>query len=824
MTYISSPFSDGDYSTNTWTSADFDISSMNPDNDANLEYSLNWDETRTANGNYIEFRVDITDVNGAPLISDIKKKPNGDPATFTLTSSNIKFIIKTYVHKSFAVNAKISNFKFNNKINIIVDDGYKMLMDVMAYDNPNYTTVSTLRLGGEQPFYNKSFTAGDFDPKEIGEESPIYDNPNIVWEDLYDTIPFTANTTATMDTANNKIYVFGETNDFAVIDLNNNTWTTLASLTSTGYTPIASEFYDGNVYYMVYNGTVNKIYKYDVAGNSHTLLQTVSSNTRTEGDSVLYNDKMYVMGGDQGLSNILAYDITSDAISTISCTLTSGDKFGGKCALSNKKIYFFGGSDTSNTYIYDIVNDSWNVGTDMPEVKKYFGCATTKNKYQGKEDIIYIFNGKNSTHNAMNSVQAYNTLNDTWATKHDTSFENSDLTTVTDGFYTYNVGGNLDKIWRYEPEPVTCIVGGYGYGQQDYGTGVYSDLQDRNRIGTCRIGSTDSTTLYTKYTGATSTEIIDNKVTVYSDWLSNDGTKTVNINSIGFFNQDATRQLFSYSKLNFEYDPAYEYRIKATFSIEGVNTQKSTTMDTANNGFLDRLFNGPYVSDYTYISKFLAGENSGYFTNLSNTMSSENYGPTEFKAVTIDTGAISLTGTGNMTSADGNGSDYDSFAMVCEEPGDTTEDNALGFTGPSLPFLGTGSATLTYPGTSVDGVLGRKYSLAVDINSLLVEYTIASGSSTGKVELVSWDGSAWNVEEVLTANLSTDCVVSYKLKMDKAVYGIGLKFTDIAGDISVDNVFHAGNKRQMAFATKINNTISKTSDYNILVDMVEKLQ
>lgn len=205
-------------------------------------------------------------------------------------------------------------------------------------------------------------------------------------------------------------------------------------------------------------------------------------------------------------------------------------------------------------------------------------------------------------------------------------------------------------------------------------------------------------------------------------------------------------------------------------------------------------------------------------------MTSENYGPMPFKSMTIDTGALTVTGVGNMTSTDGNGSDYNAFAMLCEEPGTTTEDNSLGFTNPSSPFLGTGSATLTYGSSAFNGVLGLKYSLEVDINSLLIEFTVDSGSSSGKVELVTWDGSAWNVEKILINNLNSDCSLLTKEIMNKGVYGVGLKFTSIEGDISVSNIFHAGNKRQMAFATKINNTISKTSDYNILADMVETVK
>ena len=606
MTYITSPFSDGDYSENYWLSDTFDISDMNPNNDVNLEYSLSWDEIRTTNGEYVEFRIDILDSTGSVIIGDIKK--GFDPSTFTLGStSSIKFKIKIYVHKSFAVDAAIDNFKFNNKINIIVNDGFKMLMDVMSYDEPNYTPINTIRLGGEQSSYIKSFTAGDFEPKQLGSESPIYDNPNVVWEDIYPDIPFTANTSAAI--GDNKIYVFGESNDFAVLDLSTNTWSTLASLTSSNYKTIASEYYNGNVYYIVYNGTVNKIYKYNVNTNSHSLLQTIGSNIYTEGDSIIYGSKMYIMGGNQGLDNIIIYDIVADSISTMSCPLTNGSKNGGRCAYSSKKIFFF---YDNKVFIYDIINDSWAFGTDMPEQKTYFGCATTKNKYQGKEDIIYLFNGKNSSHNSMNSVHAYNTLTDTWVTKHDTTFFNKNFKTVTDGFYTYNVGGELSKVWRYEPEPVECVVGGYAYGQQTYGSGTYSDLQDRIRIGTCRIGSTDSTTLYTGYTNIVPSKIKENKIIIHSHWFKNNGTSEVTINSLGFFNQDATRQLFNYSKLEFDYNPAYEYRIKASFTIEGVNSDKTTTIDNANNGFLDRLFNGQYVSNGTYISKFLAGENSGY--------------------------------------------------------------------------------------------------------------------------------------------------------------------------------------------------------------------
>jgi len=818
MSYISSSFSDTDYYDTGWTSDTFDLTTMNPNAYGDMEYSLYWEEDRITNGDYIEVRIDVVDSSGSVIIPDIKRYDNGDQSTFTLSGyTEMKLVIKVYQHKSFNTDIKISNLAFDNKIWFITNEGEQLLLDVMAYDTPTYSSVNSIRLGDEQSFWNKSFTASDFEPKLIGTENPIYDNADVVWEDLYNSVPFTADTTAALDSSNNIIYVFSDSTSFSKFDIDSNTWSVLSVYSGS---PVAAEYYNGNVYYITNDSGDNKIWVYNISADTHTLKQTISSNVRSDGDSVLYNGKIYFMGGSEGLNNMLVYDIVSDSTSTIASTVTS-DLTGGRCALSSDKIYFMGGN-SSFLYIYDITNSSWSQGTDMPTSKNYFGCVNTKNKYLTGSDIIYTFQGSNSSHTSMNIVEAYDISTDTWTVKHDSPFNNNNAYTVSDSFYTWIIGGLLNKIWRYEPEPVSCVVGGHAYGQISYGSGSYSDLQDRCRIGTCRIGDVSSSgELYTSYIEFGNSLLDDNKIN-FLGFLSNNGSEEVIIDSLGFFNDDATRKLFSYVKLKFPFNTTDDYRISGSFRIVPVSSTKTVVNKDATNGFLERVFNGPYVSDYTYITKFLAGEETGYFTEITNSMTAEHYGPVDFKTVTINTGTNSFIGTGNIDTASGNGHDYDAFAMLCEEPGVKTLVDDLSFTNGIKPFDNTGEATVSVSSVST-GILGVTYSIPVDINSISVHLEGLSFTQ-GTVDLITYDGSSWGVEEPLSDGLLGYYYCKRKFYIDKEVYGVGIQFTDIKGNIIVKDIYHAGNKRQMAFATKINHPISKTSDYNLLIDMKEELQ
>jgi len=828
MAYNSSPFTDADYYSTFWLGTTIDISTLNPDSDPNLLFSLDWGVEDIVNGEYAEVRVDIIDTDTSTvIIEDIKKYTNGDVATFTLgTSTNIQFKIKIYTHKSFVINIKVADFTFDNKVNIITNSGDNMLLDVIAYDDPNYSPVSLLKLGTDQTSYQKDYTTSDFEAKDLGTTGVIYDNPDIVWEDLYTDIPHSHESTASaLDVTNNKLYAFGDVSTdydkLAVLDIDTDAWTSLTATTvGAGNYVIGAQYYSGSVYYITTDGsTTNKWYEYSVSGDSHTLLKTETAGYRNECTTVLYGDVIYMMGGSEGLDNIVTYDIGADTISTSTdCSLTSGAKTGGRAAIYDGDIYFMGGSSTSSLYIYDISGDSWSAGTSMPSVKSFFGCVSTYNRLTAGDDIIYAVGGQDATGTKLNVVEAYDTSTDTWVTKNDTSFNNTKASCVTDGYYLYNVGGtgtNLDtKVWRYEPEPVSLVLGA------DYSA---LGLHDRIKLGTARLGDVTTTALETDYLEVTIGPLDTDTVSVYG-WTSNNGSTTTNIGSIGFFNQDSTKQMFSYSKINFDFNPTYDYKVVAKFKIESADPGTTTIMNNTTVGFLDRVFQGPYVSDYTYISKFLAGENTGNFLITDETMDSEHYGPVSFKSVTIDTGSATIKATGNIPSASGNGNDYDAFAMLCEEPGTLTNVNTASFTDPTDPFTGTGAATLTYVATPLAGDLAMVYSLEVDINSLYLDFEIAAGTSAGKVELITYNGSAWAVDQILVDDITSAVEFKHKLVLDTAVEGVGLRFTAIDGDITVNDIYHAGNTRKMAYGTKINIPITKTVDYNILVDMVEDIE
>lgn len=818
MSYITSPFSDADYYSTDWTSDTIDLTTFNPNGYTDMEFSLYWEEDRITNGSYIEVRIDIIDSAGTVIIPDIKRYDNGDLSTFTLPGyTEVKIKIKTYQHKSFNTDIKIENLTFDNKIWFVVNEGDRLLLDVMGYDQPNYETVNKLILGDEQSFWSKNFTATDFEPKLIGTESPIYDNPDVVWEDLYPNIGSTANTTSVYN--DNKVYVFTDGSNFKLLDLGSMSWSALSNVTGT---VLSGEYFNGKIYYLAYDGTDNKLWSYDISADAHTLLKTITTDIRTDCDSAIYLRKIYFFGGEQGI-DLLVYDIDSNTTSTITGGYTTGDVTGMRGVISGSKIYMMGGNNTSSVYIYDAKFDEWSRGTDMLTAKNFFGCVATKNRYVESPDIIYTFNGSNTDHTSMDVVEAYDTSSDSWTVKHDSPFNNNKASTVSDGFYCWIVGGLLDKVWRYEPEPVSCVVGGYAYGQQNYGTGVYSDLQDRIRVGTCRVGSTENSELYTTYHDIYNYNVDSDGKVKFTTYLENPGSQETVIDSIGIFNSDATKKLFAYVKTKFPFGTVDTYKITGVFKITPVSTTKSVSMKEPVHGFLDRVFNGPYVSDYTYISKFLAGENTGYFTDTDTQMDIEHYGPVDFKTVTIDTGANSFQGTGNMDTTQGNGSDYNAFAMVCEEPGAKTLVNTAGFADGYDPFDNTGTATLAYDsGAAHSGVLGVTYSLPVDINSLSITLN-GDQHTSGTLHLATYDGSAWN-NEIELVICDGAFVVDDKYYLDKNVYGVGIVLDSFVGSVNLVDVYHAGNKRMMAFGTVINNTISKTSDYNILVDMKEDLK
>ncbi|MFH1715545.1 MAG: kelch repeat-containing protein [Elusimicrobiota bacterium] len=137
--------------------------------------------------------------------------------------------------------------------------------------------------------------------------------------------------------------------------------------------------------------------------------------------AAVYNDKIYIAGGTDGYvdsEKLLVYDPSNDSYVVKTATL-SVKRFGANAHFINGKLYIIGGYNSAQGALnlveeYDPVLNSWSIKSAMSAKRWGFASAVYNNK-------IYVFGGYNGAVNSFNSasivpgVEVYNPAANSWS-------------------------------------------------------------------------------------------------------------------------------------------------------------------------------------------------------------------------------------------------------------------------------------------------------------------------------------------------------------------------------------------------------------------------
>ena len=186
--------------------------------------------------------------------------------------------------------------------------------------------------------------------------------------------------------------------------------------------------------------------------------------------TAVLDGKIYAIGGlrneEAVLSVVEVYDPATDSWDTELRTPMPTARCVIDCAVVDGKIYVFGGSNTggpsilSTVEVYDPATDTWNTKTPLPTPRSDVAVEAINGK-------IYVIGGSKRTGSlwaGLNTVEEYDPVADTWATKSNMPTARWSLgTCVVDG-KIYAIGGNIQyptissAVEVYDPATDTWSV------------------------------------------------------------------------------------------------------------------------------------------------------------------------------------------------------------------------------------------------------------------------------------------------------------------------------------------------------------------------------
>jgi N-acetylneuraminic acid mutarotase len=132
---------------------------------------------------------------------------------------------------------------------------------------------------------------------------------------------------------------------------------------------------------------------------------------------------IYTIGGSrvplEGLPTVEAYDPVTDTWAKKADMPTA--RFALSTSVVNGQIYAIGGAqdsgwiELSTVEVYDPVTDTWTAKTDMPTARCLLGTSVL----EGQIYAIGGYNGRGAASNGMSTVEAYDPVTDNWASKAD---------------------------------------------------------------------------------------------------------------------------------------------------------------------------------------------------------------------------------------------------------------------------------------------------------------------------------------------------------------------------------------------------------------------
>ncbi|MFH1714585.1 MAG: kelch repeat-containing protein, partial [Elusimicrobiota bacterium] len=175
-----------------------------------------------------------------------------------------------------------------------------------------------------------------------------------------------------------------------------------------------------------------------------------------------YNSKIYIAGGTDGYvdsEKLLVYDPSDDSYVVKTATM-SVKRFGANAHFINGKMYVIGGYNSAQGALnlveeYNPLLDSWSIKSAMSKKRWGFASAVVNNK-------IYVFGGYNGAVNSFNSanivagVEVYDPQLDTWTALLDMpsprAYHSAD--SISNKIYVIggkDASGDLSSVLEYDP-------------------------------------------------------------------------------------------------------------------------------------------------------------------------------------------------------------------------------------------------------------------------------------------------------------------------------------------------------------------------------------
>ena len=244
----------------------------------------------------------------------------------------------------------------------------------------------------------------------------------------------------------------GDTNLTRIYDIDSDSW----SFATPGPLPARSEgaaaTHGGNVYAVGgrFAGPLSDLDRYTPATDTWVSLADMPTPRRGLGAAVVGN-ALYAIGGSAGtapcsgtpLATVERYDIETDTWSTVAPLPSPRSDLA--AVAHGGKIYVFGGclgtlAAIDDVDVYDPVTDTWSTApADLPTARSsMYGAAAKGNR-------IYVIGGQNGGVQ-LTTNEFYTVPSDTWSTDTPMPSPRAEMGVVSHGGRIYTVGGGLFGI------------------------------------------------------------------------------------------------------------------------------------------------------------------------------------------------------------------------------------------------------------------------------------------------------------------------------------------------------------------------------------------
>jgi N-acetylneuraminic acid mutarotase len=210
------------------------------------------------------------------------------------------------------------------------------------------------------------------------------------------------------------------TRDFFAMDLNNDSWTQVASLPIGKERQYACGFSDGNkgfIFGGVNSGTyLNDIWVYEPISNSWTEKTPLPSSGRSGAASFVLGNKAFILGGISA-DNVYSDEVWEYDLTTDNWTQKNNFPFGAlfrasACSLNGVAYLLFGRNQNSQVsnqlYEYDLSTDNWSLKASFLLDGRTYGTL-----FPFGNHLVTLF-GMNSSGELMNDAWSFDLSNNTW--------------------------------------------------------------------------------------------------------------------------------------------------------------------------------------------------------------------------------------------------------------------------------------------------------------------------------------------------------------------------------------------------------------------------